>query len=90
MYKYLCIENNVDPCVACKLHNINENGDYGIQCWITWFNEYLKTKEDIKKFILDTYVGKNYLSRNIKYLYKSIELFHPQYINYCNKIQILM
>ena len=49
----------------------------------------MKTVGDIKKFILDTSIGKNNFGGFIEYLYKSIELFYPQYIDYYNKIQIL-
>lgn len=93
---YLCAKYNLALCAPCSYYKTLGNMAKAT-CQIEFFNSMIKCfnhKNDIKNYIVEVILNKTnasiYGKSNIVFLRKSIELYKPNYINFLDKILILL
>ena len=85
--RYICIEENINLCWVC------EQDLTLARCSILFFKDAIQSplhKDDIKQYVVDVLQRKRGFAEKPIYLRKALELYYPEYVEFYDKMLVLI
>jgi hypothetical protein len=86
-----CKDLNIDLCPWCSLPDAHTYSAPDPRCWINWWRvEFELSDNNVKQYIIATIKTKNLDGWHYIYLSAAIKQFHPELIEWFDKIMVLI